>query len=473
MEIQTTIQHHKKAVIRNQKKIIKNRIIFLSVFLIIYLGISMYFDNHFYYGSVINGINASGKTVAEVDKNLLMKSEAYILEFKERNGVKEQIKSTDIDLKYNAVDKIQDLIDNQNSFAWIFAGFHTKAFEMDGIVTYDDKLLKEHFDKFSCFDSKKVIQPKNANFKYLDSGYVVVNEVMGNKVNRNEFYTSIVNAILKSKTKLDLEAKKLYINPKYTSTSKEIINTKALLNKYITSNITYTYAGGNTVIDKSVINKWLKVDNTNLIIFSEDKIKDYISELDNHYETYGKEREFVTSVGKTVKVSGGDYGWKVERAGEVADLIVAIKNGETIAKEPRYTEKGLNHEANDIGNTYVEINITTQHLWFYKNGKLITDGDVVTGMPTKDRETPIGIYKLKYKSKDATLKGEGYSVPVSVFMPFNGGIGIHDATWRKGVFGGNIYLENGSHGCINSPPSLAKTIYNNIDANTPVICYLL
>ncbi|MEK6266195.1 MAG: L,D-transpeptidase [Clostridium sp.] len=46
--------------------------------------------------------------------------------------------------------------------------------------------------------------------------------------------------------------------------------------------------------------------------------------------------------------------------------------------------------------------LATQHLWFYKNGKLITDRDVVTGMATKDRETPTGIYKLKYKLKDAT-----------------------------------------------------------------------
>ena len=56
-------------------------------------------------------------------------------------------------------------------------------------------------------------------------------------------------------------------------------------------------------------------------------------------------------------------------------------------------------------------------------------------------------------------------------MPFNGNIGIHDAGWRN-KFGGNIYLTNGSHGCINSPPNLANTIFNNIDASTPVICYL-
>lgn len=461
MEIQTI----------KRKKSVKIIIISFSIFFLLYLSISIYFNNHFYFGTKINGINASGKTVEQLDKELSSKYATYTLELKERGGVNEQINAVDIGLIYNSNGKIQILEDNKNSFGWFYEIFNTKHSELSGLVTYDEKLLKTRFDKLSCSDSKKIVEPQNANFKYSDTGYVVVNEVMGNKINSKLLYSNIVSAILNGETTVDLEAKNNYINPKYTSTSKEILNTKTLLNKYIASNITYTYAGGKSVIDKSIINKWIKVDENNTIIFDEDIMKTYLSELDSHYETYGTEREFATSVGKTLKVGGGDYGWKVQRAGEVADLIVAIKNGQTIAKEPQYTAKGLNHDLNDIGNTYVEINMTIQHMWFYKNGSLIADGDVVTGKPTKDRATPTGIYKLKYKAKNATLKGEGYSTPVSVFMPFNGGIGIHDASWRNGVFGGQIYLTGGSHGCINSPPALAQKIYDNIDADTPVVCY--
>ena len=57
-------------------------------------------------------------------------------------------------------------------------------------------------------------------------------------------------------------------------------------------------------------------------------------------------------------------------------------------------------------------------------------------------------------------------------MPFNGGIGMHDATWRSS-FGGTIYKTGGSHGCINLPHSVAKKIYENIQAGMPVICYNL
>ena len=462
MEIQTIIHNHKKPI--------KVSIISFSIFIVLYLGISMYFSNHFYYGSIINGVNASGKTVAEVDKELLMKSQTYTLELKERNGASEQIKATDIGLKYNSNGKIQVLKDSQNSFAWILALFNPKATEMNGIVTYEDKLLKKSFDKLSCFDGKKITEPQNASFKYADEGYVIVKEVMGNKVNSKLLHANIVNAILKGETTVDLEEKNYYINPEFISTSAKVKNTKILLDKYVASKITYTITGGKEVLDGSIIHNWLGVDEKLEITFDKNEMYEYVDKLDENYNTVGKEREFVTSVGETVKVSGGDYGWLVDRTGEIKDLIVAIKGGQIITKEPRYTQTATSHNVNDIGNTYVEINITKQHLWFYKNGSLVADGDVVTGNVSINDGTPTGVYKLKYKEKNAILKGEGYRVSVSEFMPFNGGIGIHPATWRT-KFGGSIYLTNGSHGCINSPPSLSKKIYDNIDANTPIICY--
>ena len=57
-------------------------------------------------------------------------------------------------------------------------------------------------------------------------------------------------------------------------------------------------------------------------------------------------------------------------------------------------------------------------------------------------------------------------------MPFNGGIGLHDATWRSS-FGGTLYKNGGSHGCVNLPHSVAQKIFENISAGTPVLCYHL
>ena len=151
-------------------------------------------------------------------------------------------------------------------------------------------------------------------------------------------------------------------------------------------------------------------------------------------------------------------------------MSAAIKEGQIITRPPAYLQTVLSYGNNDIGSTYVEIDLTKQHLWFYKNSSLIAEGDVVTGNVSSNHTTPKGIYRLKYKTRNTILRGIDYAAPVDYWMPFNGGIGIHDASWR-GEFGGNIYMTDGSHGCINSPYNLAKTIYDNIEVDTPIICY--
>jgi lipoprotein-anchoring transpeptidase ErfK/SrfK len=280
----------------------------------------------------------------------------------------------------------------------------------------------------------------------------------------------VSNAILKNETTIDMESINCYIKPQYTSNSQKIIDTKNMLNKYVLSKITYDFGKQKDLLDGSTINKWLTVDENLEVKFDESEVKNYIDVLSNKYNTIGKNRKFVSSSGKTINIGGGDYGWSINRAKETQSLITAIKEGQTIAKEPKYIQTALSHGNNDIGNTYVEIDLTKQHLWFYKNGSLIAQGDVVTGNVNANHTTPGGIYKLKYKARNAVLRGPGYAAPVTYWMPFNGGIGIHDASWRN-VFGGRIYKINGSHGCINSPYYLAKAIFDNIQIGIPVICY--
>ena len=111
-------------------------------------------------------------------------------------------------------------------------------------------------------------------------------------------------------------------------------------------------------------------------------------------------------------------------------------------------------------------------MYFYKDGKKILESDFVSGNVSKGYTTPPGLFSLTYKQRDATLKGQGYASPVKFWMPFNGGIGFHDASWRN-TFGGTIYKKNGSHGCVNMPYAAAKTLFENVYAGMPVICYNL
>ena len=163
---------------------------------------------------------------------------------------------------------------------------------------------------------------------------------------------------------------------------------------------------------------------------------------------------------------------------ECEQLKADILGGQAVTREPVY--RSANEYGNpyylaregtdDLAGTYVEVSVQAQHLWFYKNGHLITEGDVVTGMPVSGRETTKGCFPLAYKESPSVLKGAGYTQPVTYWMPFFEGEGLHDAAWRS-AFGGTIYQYDGSHGCVNCPLSLAKTIYDNIVPGTAIVIY--
>ncbi len=192
--------------------------------------------------------------------------------------------------------------------------------------------------------------------------------------------------------------------------------------------------------------------------------------LSKKYDTYGRARKFQTSEGRNIILKPGNYGWRVDRNKEAEKLIKLIRSGSQVNREPAYLYMAAVKGEDDIGDSYVEIDLTAQHLYLYVEGELITESDFVSGNVAKGYDTPEGVYGLTYKTLNATLRGPGYATPVTYWMPFNGNVGMHDATWR-GSFGGSIYLRNGSHGCINLPKEQAEKIYEQIYKGFPVICY--
>ena len=197
-----------------------------------------------------------------------------------------------------------------------------------------------------------------------------------------------------------------------------------------------------------------------------------MASLRKKHDTVFRPRTFQTSYGTEITIKNGDYGWWMDTDQEVAELTEMIEQGQSGERTPVYRQTAASYDTPDYGNTYVEINLTAQHLFLYKDGQLILESDFVSGNVARGYTTPGGIFGLTYKQRDATLTGETYRTPVSFWMPFNNNIGMHDATWRR-EFGKNIYLTNGSHGCINLPYSAAKEIYGYVEKNTPVICYYL
>lgn len=450
-------------------KLIKGIIISICLLLILYGGMTAYFVNHYYFGSEINCINVSGKTVEAA--NTLMESELrnYTLTLKKRWGEIEQINAADVGLRYTSSEEFKKLKERQKPFNWVLACFNTKDSKIEVGFSFDEMLLKERIDKLACFDSSKIIEPQNPRFKYSQNIYVIIDEIPGNKVDKDVLYYHVSNALLNKDVELDLEKINSYIKPQYNSKSPKVLEAKDMLNKYVSSKITFTIGNNNETLDGSVINKCLAVDENYVVAIDENKVREYIGTLSEKYDTIGRTRNFTTSSGEIIQIGGGDFGRHINKVKETENLISEIREGRKITREPVYSQTVFAH-GRDIADTYVEIDMTKQHIWFYKNGSLLVDGDIVTGNVKAGHTTPKGIYSLKYKTKNAVLRGRGYAAPVDFWMPFNGGIGIHDASWRD-RFGGSIYKTEGSHGCINCPYNVAKEIYNNIEPGTPVICY--
>ncbi len=127
-------------------------------------------------------------------------------------------------------------------------------------------------------------------------------------------------------------------------------------------------------------------------------------------------------------------------------------------------------EAGTPLNTYVDVDIPNQTVTYILNGEAVLSSACVTGCVNKNRSTPTGVFAVYGHRKGTYLTGPTWKNWVDYWMPFAGGCGLHDATWRSN-FGGEIYKTNGSHGCVNLPHDVAEQLFDMINIGTVVIVH--
>jgi len=443
-------------------------IVFFSIILL-YLLLSLYFINHFFLGTTINGVNVSLKSRRAAEGMLMDHVQEYSLTLIERNGKKELITGRQIGLRLNESINIGEIFRLQNQLLWPVMLFKRSDYNIRDLILYDEALLRERIDQLDCLN-KAVIEPRDVSFVYKNGVYIMQKEAAGNKLNKERLNELIYKSIQAGNAELDLEKEDCYYKPRFTHKDKKAQDSLNTLNKYVSAWIKYKFENRYELVDGNVISRWLIVDDKLDVSINRKAVRDYIKWLANKYDTVGISRSFKSSTGRTIEVTGGLYGWKIDQEAEIKALIKNIEQAVKIIKEPVYEQKAVSRGEDDIGNSYIEINITRQYLWFYKDGRCIVQGAVVTGNPNRGNATVTGTYFVVYKEKDAVLTGPGYEAKVSYWMPFFGNMGLHDARWRS-AFGGEIYKRNGTHGCVNAPVGLAKKIFENIKEGIPVIIY--
>lgn len=461
----------KKGKYKKAKKILLGVLIAYVVILAVGYGIGVfYYSSRFFSGSVINGVDCSGKTVEQVEKDMKSQIAAYALVLKEREDKSESISASQISMEYVDDGKVQELKEQQNPFAWFLSFARSKDYTMSASMTYDKEAVNQVVEGLDCFKEENTVQPVDAHLEVKDGVYEIVPETQGTALDIDKVKTAVVQAIDSGETLLDLDEAGCYLQPQVLSTDEGLAQKRDQGNAFLKATVTIDFADRQEVVDGNRIKDWLATDAEGNLSLDEAKIKEYVQELKYTYDTFGASRQFTTAYGETITVSGGDYGWLIAPNDTTAKIVEAIKSGQPQTIEPAYTYTGYRREADDIGNTYVEISLDRQHMWFFKDGQLLVDTDVVTGCHNKGWDTHTGVYAIMYKERDATLVGEGYNSAVKYWMPFYANTGIHDASWRSS-FGGSIYMNNGSHGCVNTPEANAEKIYNNIEKGVPVVVY--
>lgn len=275
----------------------------------------------------------------------------------------------------------------------------------------------------------------------------------------------------------------LYIPPEKKADDEKLVKKCKLYNDYADLTVTYLFGNQTETLAFETFMDWLKIKDGKVSV-KEDEVAKYVRKLAEKYETRYMERVFQTSLGGTVTFPPGlnEYGYTILEDLEAAQLTQDILSGESVEREPVYQYLGAwgdplylrRNGTDDLAGTYVEVSISAQHMWYYIDGALFIESDVVTGDTTLGQDTQTGVFPLAFKESPSTLRGgEGkkkYTTKVQYWMPFYEGQGLHDAWWKT-VFGGTEYIGNGSHGCVNLPPSVAEAVYNNILPGTAIIIY--
>ena len=344
-------------------------------------------------------------------------------------------------------------------------------------TAFDKSKLETQVKALNCAQKENQVAPENAYVSFNNSEFTIVPETEGTELKVKEAYQMISEAISSDDAEVDLGSNPdAYVTADVTSDSADLQATVDAYNNFAKASITYTFGDETVTLDGNTIKDWLQFDEKGQLIQDDASFKqhivDYVAQLAASHDTVGTERQFQTTSGRTVSVYGSAYGWKIDQDAEVAQLTQEIQSGTQTTREPVYSMTANSHGKNDYGDSYVEINLTAQHMFLYKDGKLVIDSDFVSGNVSKNNATPTGAYGVTYTEKNATLRGENYETPVTYWMPFAGNVGMHDAYWRS-KFGGSIYKYAGSHGCINLPPEVAKVVFENVKKNYPVLVYEL
>ena len=435
--------------------------------------------NTFLKNTFINDVDVSGLTTAQAASKLSAQFTAPKVSIHTKSGNTVTMNLSEYGYTFDINTPVKKIYNEQDHKLWFKSLFETSDYTLEVSPTFD----KDHFDRQLRRTTWGTTTTSDAKIAYGDSGYYIIPETYGDEVNI-ELLVKYVNEKLENGIlDIDLSDADLYMLPEVTA--EDLQSQLDVIKENFDFIITYDFDYTQEYLTGAQVYRWTNEGKD----LDRSKVENFVADLAKKYDTFMTTRNFQTTERGTIQISqgrysAGQYGWWIDQEKTVEKLLSYIEDGQSVTIDPVYVQldTGYTYEGfesartanDDIGNTYIEVDLTAQHLWYYKDGELAFETtNIVSGKATDpNRKTPGGIYSVYTKSTNYTMVAPdgSYRAPCSYFMRLSfEGIGLHDLS--RAAYGGNTYINNGSHGCINMKYAEVKELYNMVERGTPAILY--
>ncbi|MCI8511640.1 MAG: L,D-transpeptidase family protein [Lachnospiraceae bacterium] len=433
--------------------------------------------DRFVHGTRVNNVSVSGMTIEEARHQIEQYYKGYYtLKIQDAEGREASIKDTDIGYQLTVTGDLNEVLQQVNENGRKSGPGEANYYWVGVETSFDEAKLQSILAGLPFVTEAR--PTTDAYISPYEEGkeFSIIPETVGTELEMERFAAVVKTALNEQRTVLKLQEEDCYKKVRVSSTDETLNRMLDTMNRFREVTITYSFGDRQEILSGEEIAKWVKGTSGTDIQVDEAMAAAYVQRLSETYDTYGRPHPFHTTAGNDIAVNG-NYGWQIDQAAETAALVAAVKTCQSQTREPAYVRTAASRSGNDYGLTYVEVDLANQHLYLYENGTCIVECPIVTGNVSRGHTTPEGLYTLNYKERNRVLRGKKladgsyeYESPVKYWMPFNGGIGLHDANWR-GKFGGTIYRTSGSHGCVNMPPQSAAVVYEHVYKGIPVICH--
>lgn len=443
-----------------------------------FLLLAFYYRDNFPVNTWINGVYCTGKSVEEVNRELSARAEAPVVHIVDGDGNDYSVDLGEVGYSADYTEVLERFIHRQNPLMWMENIMLRKSHVLLPASSVDEDRLRRTLDELDPV-RMEAGRKTDVRISFSETEGWILENGLEHRLDGERLFQCVLESVADGSCRVDMEQSGCVYDLSPTAWQMTQLSLWEKVDAFQQCGIVYDMGDQMMPLRGGISGGFLTVDQSGLPLLDEagepvadpERIRAFISRLAEEYDTYGKEISFQSTRGDLVQIPGnGTYGTTIDQEAEFNYLTEALAENRDEVHIPAYIRQGVVRGKNDIGDTYIEVDMTEQKMYYYADGELVIETDIVTGNTGRRMGTPQGVNFVYNKQRNRVLRGQGYASPVKYWVPVKGAIGIHDANWRS-EFGGEIYKTDGSHGCINTPTEIMAQLYEQVEIGTPVVMF--